>query len=69
MTTARLKGMFSPSGSKFVPPIYNETTKSTDFKVLSYKQYVSDILLASEPIVALDEDYVDETSPILNNTK
>lgn len=64
----RLKGLFSPSGNKFIPPQYNERTKSEDFRVLSYKEYVSNILLAPEPTSSV-EDYVDETSPILNATK
>lgn len=66
INTARLKGFFTPSGSKFMPPAYNETTKSTDFRIMSYKEYVSDVLLRPGSIDdAVDEDFVDETSPIL----
>jgi hypothetical protein len=60
----RLKGLFNPSGSVFVPPDYNINTTAEDFKILSYPEFVGQIL---NPVEENREDYTDETSPILNS--
>lgn len=47
--TGLLSGFFTPSGQIFVPPIFTKDTKSTDFSLLSYVEYVEKVLLA-EPL-------------------
>jgi hypothetical protein len=64
ITIARLKGMFQPKGSIFMPPIYNANANSSDFRIVSYPEYVLGILTPPEDN---REDYTDEFSPILNS--
>jgi hypothetical protein len=46
---ALVNGYFSPSGNIFVPPSeFNESTKSTDYELLSYEEYVEKYLLPQE---------------------
>ena len=46
----RIRGFFTPSGHIFMPPIFTKETKSTDYSLLSYTEYVEQVLLA-EPII------------------
>lgn len=69
---ARIGGLFRPTGSIFVAPEFTPNTTSSDFKLLSYEEYVEQKLIVGQQVTVdelADEDYVDETSPILNNTK
>lgn len=48
LEVARIQGLFRPSGYKFVPPEYTLETKSSDFRVMSYLDYASEILLGGQ---------------------
>lgn len=37
---ACLKGVMSPKGSIFVPPAFNKNTKSSDYRIISYRDFI-----------------------------
>lgn len=58
INTGLLEGFFTPSGSIFVSPEFNPNTKSTDFELLGYKEFVEKYL-----INAPQEPYIEEPIP------
>lgn len=53
--TGLLSGFFWPSGHIFVPPIFTKETKSSDYSLLSYTEYVEQVLLA-EPVNNMENE-------------
>lgn len=48
LESARLEGLFTPSGKKMVFPKFDIDTKPTDFKQLDYVEYVKEVLLKED---------------------
>ena len=62
---AHISGFFKPSGHIFVAPEFTPETKSTDFRMLSYVEFVEQVLLADkEEELTVYDDEID--SPILS---
>ena len=49
ISIAHKRGLFTPSGKIFVPPVFDSNAKPTDYKVLSYIEYIKDYLF--NPVV------------------
>jgi len=63
---AQIDGLFNPSGTKFIPPDFQEGVKSSDFKLMSYIEFVENVLLKETPQEQQPEFIEDIESPILS---
>jgi len=67
---AHVSGVFKPSGSIFVAPEFTPETKSSDFRVMSYEDYVEQVLLPGQQLTTeevVTEFLGDDESPILTH--